>query len=71
VWSRTVEKPAVVAYRERLTVLSTQLHAGRTRLRVLAETAPDGEFAPAAPALEDVYFRALAQSASDASRTAA
>jgi ABC-type multidrug transport system ATPase subunit len=71
VWSRTVEKPAVVAYRERLTVLSTQLHAGRTRLRVLAETAPDAEFAPAAPALEDVYFRALAQSASDASRTAA
>ena len=61
VWGKTVEKHAVAAHREALRVLSAQLHAGRTRLRVLADTAPDETFEPVAPELEDVYFRALSE----------
>jgi ABC-2 type transport system ATP-binding protein len=59
VWGRTVEKERVPEYRARLEVLSTTLHAGRTRLRVLADTAPEGGFESIAPELEDVYFRTL------------
>ncbi|HEX5632589.1 MAG TPA: ABC transporter ATP-binding protein [Gemmatimonadales bacterium] len=56
VWGATVPK---AASREGLRVLSTQLHAGRTRLRVLADDAPPG-FEPLVPELEDAYFEALA-----------
>jgi ABC-2 type transport system ATP-binding protein len=60
VWGKAVPKHAVAAHRASLHVLSAQLHAGRTRLRVLADAAPDAEFEPVEPDLEDVYFRALA-----------
>ncbi|AHG92479.1 ABC transporter related protein (plasmid) [Gemmatirosa kalamazoonensis] len=59
VWGRTVAKSDVASYAARLRVLSAQLHAGRTRLRVLADAAPDDGFEPLAPDLEDVYFAAL------------
>jgi ABC-2 type transport system ATP-binding protein len=61
VWGKTVAKQDVSHYRASLHVLSSQLHAGRTRLRVLADAPPDAEFEPAAPDLEDVYFRALGE----------
>jgi ABC-type multidrug transport system ATPase subunit len=61
VWSRTVEKHAVDRHRAEMHVLSAQLHAGRTRLRVLADAAPDAAFEAAQPDLEDVYFRALGE----------
>jgi hypothetical protein len=61
VWGKTVAKQDVAAYREAMPVLSAQLHAGRTRLRVLADAPPDPAFEPMAPDLEDVYFRALAE----------
>jgi ABC-type multidrug transport system ATPase subunit len=60
VWSKTVAKQLVASHRDTFHVLSAQLHAGKTRLRVLADTAPDPAFEPAAPDLEDVYFHALA-----------
>ena len=56
VWGATLPKDAP---RDGLRVLSTQLHAGRTRLRVLADSAPAG-FAALEPELEDAYFGALA-----------
>src|SRR5438067_4394990 len=59
VWGKTVAKGDVASHRARLRVLSAQLHAGRTRLRVLADAVPDPDFEPAAPELEDVYFAAL------------
>jgi ABC-2 type transport system ATP-binding protein len=59
VWGKTVAKQSVAEHRERLRVLSARLHAGQTRLRVLADAAPDEAFEPVAPDLEDVYFRAL------------
>lgn len=40
-------------------VLSRTLHAGRTRLRILADTAPDAASVPTPATLEDVYFRAV------------
>ena len=61
VWGKTVAKQDVAAHRERLRVLSAQLHAGRTRLRVLADAPPEPGFEAVAPDLEDVYFRALAE----------
>jgi ABC-2 type transport system ATP-binding protein len=59
IWGKTVVKHEVDAYRQKLDVLSAQLHAGRTRLRVLADSAPDSTFEPQLPDLEDVYFGAL------------
>jgi len=56
VWGATLPKSAP---RDGLRVLSTQLHAGRTRLRVLASDAPPG-FESLAPELEDAYFEAIA-----------
>jgi len=59
VWGAAVPKQAVADHRARMHVLSAQLHAGRTRLRVLADGAPGAAFEAVAPELEDVYFRAL------------
>ena len=61
VWTRTTPKSELAAWRARAHVLSAQLHAGRTRLRVLADAPPGDGFEPAVPDLEDVYFRALAE----------
>jgi ABC-2 type transport system ATP-binding protein len=62
VWGKTVAKGEVEAHRRTHRVLSAQLHAGRTRLRVLADEAPAADFEPLAPDLEDVYFAALGTS---------
>ena len=59
VWRKTVDRDAVDRYRATLPVLSMQRHAGRTRIQVLADAAPEPGFEPVAPGLEDVYFKAL------------
>lgn len=59
VWHRTVERDRVAAYRESCVVLSTQLHAGRTQVRILADASPGDGFECRAPDLEDVYFSVL------------
>ncbi len=63
VWRRTASREEVPALREAHRVLSTQLHGGRTRVRVLADARPDPAFEPSAPDLEDVYFAALGDQA--------
>jgi ABC-type multidrug transport system ATPase subunit len=55
-WERTVEKAEVAQLGESLSLISTRLVAGRTRVRVLAESAPAPGFVTAEPELEDVYF---------------
>lgn len=60
VWTKTVAKDEVAAHEAQHLVLAAQLHAGRTRIRVLADARPGDGFEPAAPDLGDVYFRALA-----------
>ncbi|HEX7958018.1 MAG TPA: ABC transporter ATP-binding protein [Pyrinomonadaceae bacterium] len=59
VWRKTVEKPAVEAYRKSLHVISTQLYEGRTLVHVLHEGRPEVGFEAAEPNLEDVYFYTL------------
>ncbi|HET9157375.1 MAG TPA: hypothetical protein VFN91_11950, partial [Myxococcaceae bacterium] len=55
-WERTVEKSEVAKLSGSLTLISTRLVAGRTRVRVLADAAPAPGFVAADPELEDVYF---------------
>ncbi len=59
-WSGIVGRDEVAAVQREQVVLSTRLKAGRTEVRVLADTAPPGMGA-APPTLEDVYFAALRQ----------
>lgn len=56
VWRRTVSLEAVADYRQRFTVLSTRLVAGRPQINVFAESQPDDGFFSVEPDLEDVYF---------------
>jgi ABC-2 type transport system ATP-binding protein len=58
-WRKTVPKSAVADYRASHAVISTHLFAGRTRLHVLSDDAPEAGFEPVAPDLEDVYFSVL------------
>ncbi len=58
-WSKTVERSEVEAHRDRHTVVSTQLHAGKSILHVLADTDPGDGFEAHEPDLEDVYFSTL------------
>jgi ABC-2 type transport system ATP-binding protein len=59
VWRKTVDKPAVEAYRKALNVISTQLYEGRTLVHVLHEGRPEEGFEVVEPNLEDVYFSIL------------
>ena len=59
VWSKTVERSEVAAYRERFTVLSSHLYAGRCNLHVLSSEQPGEGFSEHTPDLEDVYFSTL------------
>jgi ABC-type multidrug transport system ATPase subunit len=58
VWQRTVDRAQVPALEESHRVLSTQLQAGRTQVRILADACPGDGFEPRKPDLEDVYFAA-------------
>jgi ABC-type multidrug transport system ATPase subunit len=62
IWTKTIERDAVVAHRERHEIISTRLFAGRTVIHVLSDSDPGDGFAPEEGGLEDVYFSTLAQS---------
>jgi ABC-type multidrug transport system ATPase subunit len=66
VWRRVVDKQAVAAMTQGHEVLSTRLWAGRSAVRVLADTSPGEGWDPVEGDLEDVYFRALAAAGSAA-----
>jgi ABC-type multidrug transport system ATPase subunit len=57
-FSAIVDKAEVERLRGTLNVISARIVAGRTEVRVLADTAPAG-MRPAVPTLEDVYFATL------------
>ena len=59
VWSRTIDKAELPAYRTQFALIATRLRAGRTQIHVLADAAPDATFEPVASCLEDVYFATL------------
>jgi ABC-type multidrug transport system ATPase subunit len=58
VFSRSIPAAAISDYREKYTVISTQLKSGQLYIRVLQEYQPEG-FQPAEPNLEDVYFSTI------------
>jgi ABC-2 type transport system ATP-binding protein len=58
-WEKSVERALVANYLASHKVLSTRLFAGRTRVRVFADSRPDASFEPAAADLEDVYFATI------------
>ena len=62
IWTKAIEAAELPLYRQRLTVVSTHLVAGRTQVRVQSEAAPDASFVPTEANLEDVYFLKLARS---------
>jgi ABC-2 type transport system ATP-binding protein len=66
VWRRTVANAAIEDYKQRFTVLSTRLAAGKTIVHVLADSEPEAGFEPVAPDLEDVYFGQLRNHAASA-----
>jgi ABC-2 type transport system ATP-binding protein len=59
VWQKAIGRSELEAVKAALPVISTRLTAGRTLVNVVADAAPDGEFHPVEPALEDVYFAAI------------
>jgi ABC-2 type transport system ATP-binding protein len=63
VWARTIDRRSPPSL-PRARVLSQTLHGGSTRVRLLADAAPDIECVATAPMLDDVYF--VATGASDA-----
>ena len=62
IWTKTIDRDALAAHRERHEIISTRLFAGRTVIHVLADSDPGDGFAPEEGGLEDVYFSTLAQS---------
>ena len=62
IWQRAVDRAELTRYHQQHVVVSTKLWAGKTLVRVMAATAPEPEFEPTTPTLEDVYFAALRRS---------
>jgi ABC-2 type transport system ATP-binding protein len=60
VWRRVIERSRLSGMERDQQVLSTKLLAGKTVVRVLADTRPDPGFEAVEPDLEDVYFGTLA-----------
>ena len=61
IWSKAIDRAELEALRERHTIISTRLFAGRTIVHILSDGDPGGGFSPVEGGLEDVYFSTLAQ----------
>jgi ABC-type multidrug transport system ATPase subunit len=60
IWTRTIERTALMDYEARYAVLSSGYNADNSlEVRVYAEESPGQEFTPANPHLEDAYFTVL------------
>jgi hypothetical protein len=59
IWRKLVARDAVAALESSHQVISTKLLAGRSVVRVYADTRPDETFDAAEATLEDVYFVAM------------
>ena len=66
VWTKTIDKAELEAFRAQYRVISTRLFTGRTVVHVLSDTNPGEGFTQVNGGLEDVYFSTL----SDARRAA-
>jgi ABC-2 type transport system ATP-binding protein len=70
VWSRAVDKHALVDYQSRLDVISTRLRGGQTVIHVVADAPPETGFEPVDGELEDLYFATLAENRRNAAAPA-
>ena len=61
IWRRSIANTQVEDYKQRFSVLSTRLSAGKTMIHVMSNTSPEEGFETVAPDLEDVYFGELRQ----------
>jgi ABC-2 type transport system ATP-binding protein len=61
IWSKSIEKNELTAFRNSFQVISTQLKAGKTQIHVLSDVQPDESFRPVEAGLEDVYFSRIAE----------
>jgi len=59
IWSKTIKREELDAYRAKHDVISTRLFAGRTIIHVLSGDDPDDGFSAVDGGLEDVYFSTL------------
>ena len=62
IWSKTIKREELDAYRAKYEVISTRLFAGATMINILSREDPGDGFAPVSGGLEDVYFSTLAGS---------
>jgi ABC-type multidrug transport system ATPase subunit len=56
VWQKSISRQELEEHRRRFRVISTKLVAGRPLIHVLSPSAPDTDFSPVEPDLEDVFF---------------
>ncbi|MFM7036664.1 MAG: ABC transporter ATP-binding protein [Planctomycetaceae bacterium] len=61
VWQKSISRQELEEHRRRFRVISTKLVAGRPLIHVLSPTAPDTDFSPVEPDLEDVFFSLVDQ----------
>jgi len=59
IWTKTIDKSELEAFRTQHEVISTRLFTGRTVVHVLSDTNPGEGFAQVNGGLEDVYFSTL------------
>lgn len=61
IWSKTIEKEELEAYKEKFRVISERLIAGKPEIHVYSDLQPDPTFAAEAADLEDVYFSKISE----------
>lgn len=71
IWRKVIAKAEFQQTTSQFKVLSTQLRAGKTVVRVYSDVEPQGDFESVPPQLEDVYFNAIRSTQSIASPFAA
>ncbi|MEO8516082.1 MAG: ABC transporter ATP-binding protein [Flavobacterium sp.] len=59
IWTKTIEKSELEAYKLKTNLVSSQLLSGKMNIRVYAETQPSDDFTNVSPDLADVYFTVL------------
>jgi ABC-2 type transport system ATP-binding protein len=59
IWRQTVARDRLPEIEATQAVISTRMRAGRTEVRVYAESRPGPDFEPAEPDLKDVYFSVM------------
>lgn len=61
IWSKSIEKNELSAYKHSFQVISTQLKMGKTQIHVLSDIQPDESFKSVEAGLEDLYFSRIAE----------